>query len=220
AVWPARRADGADHGQPAARSVERRPQGGAVRHPRSRGGDRAIRSRGDHVGGARRPHHRRLEGRAAAPARHRRGQGRARVPRPPPRDLGNAEGRGAQGLRPDRRRLMARDVIALHVRTATLGLRWARWPTRRNLMLLNRTLLIAGGVPLAFAGSGESAKAQGVFTITSPSFKDGERLATKNAGNNKQNPNWVGEIVSPALSGANPPAGTKSYALLMFDPEG
>jgi len=81
-------------------------------------------------------------------------------------------------------------------------------------------LLIAGGVALAFAWSGESANAQGVFTITSPSFKDGERLATKMAGNNKQNPNCVGENVSPALSWANPPAGTKSYALLMFDPEG
>ena len=87
-------------------------------------------------------------------------------------------------------------------------------------MLVKRTLLIAGGVALAFAWSGESANAQGVFTITSPSFKDGERLATKNAGNNKQNPNCVGENVSPALSWANPPAGTKSYTLLMFDPEG
>jgi len=87
-------------------------------------------------------------------------------------------------------------------------------------MLVKRTLLIAGGVALAFAWSGGSANAQGVFTITSPSFKDGERLATKNAGNNKQNPNCVGENVSPALSWANPPAGTKSYALLMFDPEG
>src|SRR5262244_2728967 len=62
AVRPARRADAADYGQPAARSVERRPQGGAVRHPRPRRGDRAVRSRGDKVGGARRPHHRRLEG--------------------------------------------------------------------------------------------------------------------------------------------------------------
>ena len=33
AVRTARRADPADHGQPAARPVERRPQGGAVRHP-------------------------------------------------------------------------------------------------------------------------------------------------------------------------------------------
>ena len=64
------------------------------------------------------------------------------------------------------------------------------------------------------------ANAQGVFTLTSPSFKDGERLATKNAGNNKSNPNCVGENISPALTWANPPEGTKSYALLMFDPEG
>jgi len=87
-------------------------------------------------------------------------------------------------------------------------------------MSVKRTLLIAGGLALVFAWSGERANAQGVFTITSPSFKDGERLATKNAGNNKQNPNCVGENVSPALSWSNPPAGTKSYALLMFDPEG
>ena len=64
AVRPARRADPADHGQPAARSVERRPQGGDVRHPRPRGGDRAVRPRGDHVGGAGRAHHRRLAGAA------------------------------------------------------------------------------------------------------------------------------------------------------------
>src|SRR5262252_7407294 len=89
----------------------------------------------------------------------------------------------------------------------------------RNIMMLKRCVL-ASGVALAFAFGAVSANAQGVFTITSSSFKDGERLATKMAGNNKQNPNCVGENVSPALSWANPPAGTKSYALLMFDPEG
>ena len=87
-------------------------------------------------------------------------------------------------------------------------------------MLVKRSLLLACGVALAFAWGGQSAKAQGAFTITSSSFKDGERLATKMAGNNKQNPNCVGDNVSPALSWANPPAGTKSYALMMFDPEG
>ena len=79
-------------------------------------------------------------------------------------------------------------------------------------------LLLTGGLALAFTG--QSAHAQAAFSITSSSFKDGERLATKMAGNNKQNPNCVGENVSPALSWASPPAGTKSYALLMFDPEG
>ena len=64
------------------------------------------------------------------------------------------------------------------------------------------------------------ALAAGVFTLTSSSFKDGERLAQKLAGNDKANPNCVGDNVSPEFTIANPPAGTKSYALLMFDPEG
>ena len=79
------------------------------------------------------------------------------------------------------------------------------------------SLLFAGAMALALGGQ---ANAQAAFTITSSSFKDGERLAVKMAGNNKSNPNCVGENVSPALSWANPPAGTKSYALMMFDPEG
>ena len=45
-------------------------------------------------------------------------------------------------------------------------------------------------------------------------------LATKNAGNIKTNPNCIGENISPPLSWSNVPAGTKSFALLMFDPEG
>ena len=86
-------------------------------------------------------------------------------------------------------------------------------------MLLKRSLLLAAGVALAFAWGGQSANAQSAFTITSTSFKDGERFATKFAGNNKSNPNCVGENVSPALSWSNPPAGTQSFALLMHDPD-
>src|ERR1700742_5365799 len=82
-----------------------------------------------------------------------------------------------------------------------------------------RGSILAGAVMLAGL-SVSPASAQGVFTLSSPSFKDGERLAVKNAGNNKSNPNCVGENVSPALNWSNPPAGTKSFALLMFDPEG
>jgi Raf kinase inhibitor-like YbhB/YbcL family protein len=86
--------------------------------------------------------------------------------------------------------------------------------------MIKQVLSFAGGVVLAFSFTAHPAHAQNAFTITSSSFKDGERLATKMAGNNKQNPNCVGDNVSPALSWANPPEGTKSYALLMFDPEG
>jgi Raf kinase inhibitor-like YbhB/YbcL family protein len=86
-------------------------------------------------------------------------------------------------------------------------------------MLLRGSILAATVTLAAFCGS-HDAKAQAAFTLTSPDFKDGARLAVKNAGNNKANPNCVGENISPALSWANPPEGTKSYALLMFDPEG
>jgi Raf kinase inhibitor-like YbhB/YbcL family protein len=88
-----------------------------------------------------------------------------------------------------------------------------------DVMRLSGSIL-AIAVTLAAGCGSHPAHAQGVFTLSSPDFKDGARLAQKNAGNNKANPNCVGENVSPALSWANPPEGTKSYALLMFDPEG
>ena len=71
----------------------------------------------------------------------------------------------------------------------------------------------------AFFGS-HQALAADAFTLTSKNFKDGERLPQKFAGNNKSNPNCVGENISPEFTIANPPEGTKSFALLMFDPEG
>ena len=79
--------------------------------------------------------------------------------------------------------------------------------------------MLAGSIALAFGGQSAHAQAD-VFTITSTAFKDGGRCRTRMAGNNKTNPNCVGENVSPQLSWTNPPAGTKSYVLLMSDPEG
>jgi Raf kinase inhibitor-like YbhB/YbcL family protein len=80
-----------------------------------------------------------------------------------------------------------------------------------------RTAMAAG---FALACIAQGAQAAEPFSITSSSFKDGTMLATKNAGNIKANPNCVGENVSPPLTFSNPPAGTKSYVLLMVDPEG
>ena len=79
-------------------------------------------------------------------------------------------------------------------------------------------LLLATAVVLASGCIG--AKAAEPFMLKSSAFEDNGKLAVKNAGNNKQNPNCVGENVSPPLAWSNPPAGTTSYALLMFDPEG
>ena len=86
--------------------------------------------------------------------------------------------------------------------------------------MLLRGSMIAVAVMLAGSCGSREALAQGVFTLSSPDFKDGERLGLKNAGNNKANPNCLGENISPTLKWANPPEGTKSFALLMFDPEG
>ena len=86
-------------------------------------------------------------------------------------------------------------------------------------MMVRSLILVAAVALMAICGV-QGAYAQGVFTLSSPSFKDGERLATKNAGNNKSNPNCVGENISPAFSWANPPGGTKSYAFVVFDPDG
>jgi Raf kinase inhibitor-like YbhB/YbcL family protein len=89
--------------------------------------------------------------------------------------------------------------------------------------MLVRGSLLAFAVTLTavtVVGGTHTANAQAVFTLSSPDFKDGTRLATKNAGNNKSNPNCVGENVSPALSWSGVPEGTKSLALMMFDPEG
>jgi len=60
-----------------------------------------------------------------------------------------------------------------------------------------------------------------VFTLSSSSVQDNGILATKNACSDKQRtPNCVGENISPPLAWSNVPDGTKSFALLLFDPEG
>jgi Raf kinase inhibitor-like YbhB/YbcL family protein len=82
-------------------------------------------------------------------------------------------------------------------------------------------LAAAGGVILLLSGATPAATAAEVLTLTSSTLQDNGTLATKNACSDKQrSPNCVGENVSPPLAWANPPEGTKSFALLLFDPEG
>jgi Raf kinase inhibitor-like YbhB/YbcL family protein len=81
--------------------------------------------------------------------------------------------------------------------------------------------LFAGCLAVAALSTAPGARAADVFTLTSTAFADNGTLAVKNAGSDtKRSPNCVGENVSPPLAWANPPAGTKSFALLLFDPEG
>ena len=90
-------------------------------------------------------------------------------------------------------------------------------------MKFGMTILLALG-GLALAATAQAAeppkKAPPPFKITSPAFHDNAPLAIKNAGDRKDNPNCVGQSVSPPLQWKNPPAGTASYALLLVDPEG
>lgn len=79
-----------------------------------------------------------------------------------------------------------------------------------------RHLAAAAGAAFLLAGAAQAEP----FSLTSTSFKDSTPLPQKMAGNIKSNPNCVGENASPQLSWSNAPAGTKSYALLMIDPEG
>jgi Raf kinase inhibitor-like YbhB/YbcL family protein len=81
-------------------------------------------------------------------------------------------------------------------------------------------LLLAGAILLSPLAAVEAAPAVKVFKLTSAAFKDNGVLAKKFAGNDKSNPNCVGDNVSPPLTWANPPDGTKSFALLLVDPEG
>jgi Raf kinase inhibitor-like YbhB/YbcL family protein len=88
-------------------------------------------------------------------------------------------------------------------------------------MFVKRSLVLASGLALAF-GAAHSASAADVFTLSSTTFKDGTMMPKKVAGANTtgNNPNCVGENVSPELSWTGVPDGTKSLVLLMEDPEG
>ena len=77
-------------------------------------------------------------------------------------------------------------------------------------------LLLATGLAL----SPGAARAQ-VLKLTSPAIADNGTLAVKNAcGDKTRSPNCVGENISPPLAWSGVPAGTKSFALLLYDPEG
>src|SRR3569623_3566233 len=58
------------------------------------------------------------------------------------------------------------------------------------------------------------------LVLTSSNFTDGGKLPVKHAGALKPNPNCVDENVSPALAWNDPPEGTKSFAFVVYDPDG
>src|SRR5215467_16228049 len=78
------------------------------------------------------------------------------------------------------------------------------------------SLLFAGALALSFG----AARAD-VLVLTSSALKDNDQLAVKNACADKQrSPNCVGDNISPPLAWSGAPEGTKSFAIVMLDPEG
>jgi Raf kinase inhibitor-like YbhB/YbcL family protein len=76
-----------------------------------------------------------------------------------------------------------------------------------------RIFLTVGAVLLAAAGAAEAAPA---FTLTSPAFKNNGTIPDKYSFNAM---GCTGENTSPPLEWKNPPAGTKSFALMVHDPD-
>jgi Raf kinase inhibitor-like YbhB/YbcL family protein len=83
------------------------------------------------------------------------------------------------------------------------------------------TAIVASIIALGFAAA--TADAAEIFTLKSTTFADGKIMPKKvanSAANAPNNPNCVGENVSPQLSWSSVQDGTKSLVLLMTDPEG
>jgi Raf kinase inhibitor-like YbhB/YbcL family protein len=93
---------------------------------------------------------------------------------------------------------------------------------QRNTMITDR-IFAASIMTLALGFATAAADAAELFTLKSTTFADGKIMPKKVANstaNMPNNPNCVGENVSPQLSWSNVPDGTKSFVLLMIDPEG
>ena len=81
----------------------------------------------------------------------------------------------------------------------------------------------AATLALALALASVSPAAE-PFALTSRTFKDGQvmprRVSNTVASHNPVNPNCIGDNLSPELSWSHAPAGTRSFALLLEEPEG
>lgn len=83
---------------------------------------------------------------------------------------------------------------------------------------------IVGAILLTFAATGGVVRAAepqpALFTLSSPAFSDDGMLPLKYAGGTLCGKDSRGGNISPPLTWSNPPPGTKSFAVIMIDPDG
>lgn len=83
-------------------------------------------------------------------------------------------------------------------------------------MLAARPCLIRHAAALAMAGTTLAATAASGFTLSSPGIKPGDTLTEAQVFNGF---GCSGKNVSPALNWSGAPAGTKSFAVTVYDPD-
>ncbi len=86
-----------------------------------------------------------------------------------------------------------------------------RCNTAKSVALLVGLCLIVALVPSCGSREAESEEGEMALTVSSPVFKEGERIPAKHP--------CEGQDISPPLTWGEPPKGTRSFALIMDDPD-
>jgi len=88
------------------------------------------------------------------------------------------------------------------------------------VMTFNKTAAAALVVGLVSTPAAAAEPPTKLFTLSSPAFGDNDVLPLKYAGGTLCGKDSRGGNTSPPLAWSNPPAGTKSFAVVMIDPDG
>jgi len=91
---------------------------------------------------------------------------------------------------------------------------------RREKMMLQKPIVLALACSFLLSAVNAADADSQRFTLSSPAFDDNAMLPPKYAGGVLCGGDSRGGNISPPLAWTSPPAGTKSFAVLMIDPDG